>query len=136
MIPKTGETDAFEVGDLLTERERSGNRYLEFLRSDSLSVGLYVLPEGSHDPQQPHTEDEVYYVVGGEATIRVGEEDISVQPGSVVFVAAGVEHRFHSITHELRVLVLFAPAEYANVPSATGRQRPRWSRGGRGSGGR
>jgi mannose-6-phosphate isomerase-like protein (cupin superfamily) len=49
--------------------------------------------------------------VGGRAAIRVGEEDRPVAPGSAVFVPAGVEHHFHSITVELRVLVIFAPAE-------------------------
>jgi mannose-6-phosphate isomerase-like protein (cupin superfamily) len=75
-------------------------------------MGLYVLLAGGVDPQQPHTEDEVYYVMRGQATIRVGEEDRPVGPGAVVFVAAQVPHRFHSITEELVVLVFFAPAEY------------------------
>ena len=104
--------DAFEMADLLAARERLGKAYHEFLRVPTLSMGLYVLPEGGVDPQQPHTEDEVYYVVRGQATIRVGAEDRPVGPGSVVFVAATVPHRFHSITEELAVLVYFAPAEY------------------------
>lgn len=79
----------------------------------SLSMGLYALPAGGVDPQQPHTEDEVYYVVSGRATIRVGEEDRPVESGSVVFVEARVEHRFHTITEDLTVLVFFAPAEYS-----------------------
>jgi len=107
--------DAFEMAQLLTERQRSGRLYHEFLRVPALSAGVYVLPAGGTDPQKPHTEDEVYYVVGGRATIRVGGEDRAVQPGSLVFVPAGVEHRFHTITEELQLLVLFAPAE--RVPS-------------------
>src|SRR3712207_4430718 len=87
--------------------------YLEFLRVPSLSVGLYCLPAEGTDPQQPHTEDEVYYVVQGHATIRVAAEDRPVGPGSIVFVAAGVEHRFHTIQEDLVILVFFAPAEYS-----------------------
>jgi mannose-6-phosphate isomerase-like protein (cupin superfamily) len=78
-------------------------------------MGLYVLPAGGTDPQNPHSEDEVYYVVSGRGKIRVGDEDRPVQAGSVVYVAKTVEHRFHSIEEELRVLVFFAPAEYSNA---------------------
>jgi mannose-6-phosphate isomerase-like protein (cupin superfamily) len=103
--------DAFDLTDLLDRRAAAGRPYLEFVRTPDLSVGLYVLPAGGVDPQRPHTEDEVYIVISGRATIRVGGEDRPVGPGSVVFVAAGVEHRFHSIEDELRVLVAFGPAE-------------------------
>jgi len=106
--------NAFELSQLIEEREQSGRAYLEFLRVPSLSTGLYALPAGGVDPQQPHTEDEVYYVVSGRATIHVGEEDRPVEPGSVVFVEAHVEHRFHTITEDLKLLVFFAPAEYSN----------------------
>ncbi|MBI5567863.1 MAG: cupin domain-containing protein [Chloroflexi bacterium] len=77
-------------------------------------MGVYALPAGGIDPQSPHTEDEVYYVASGRAQIRVGDEDRSVGPGSIVFVAANVKHRFHSIEEDLSVLVFFAPAEYSN----------------------
>jgi len=85
--------------------------YFEFLRVLSMSLGLYVLFAGGNDPQQLHSEDEVYYVMSGRGSIRVGSEDRIVQAGSIVFVAAQVEHRFHSIEEELSLLVFFAPAE-------------------------
>ena len=102
---------AFELSQLIAERERADRPYLEFLRVPSLSAGLYALPAGGVDPQKPHAEDEVYYVVSGRASITVADEDRQVEPGTVVYVAAGVEHRFHSITEDLTVLVFFAPAE-------------------------
>jgi quercetin dioxygenase-like cupin family protein len=43
--------------------------------------------------------------------IRVGTEEQAVAPGSLIFVPANVEHRFHSIAEDLSLLVLFAPAE-------------------------
>ncbi len=106
--------DAFELADLLRERAGSDQLYLEFIRTHDLSVGVYVLPAGAADPQAPHTEDEVYHVISGRATIRVGDEDRAVQAGSVVFVGADVEHRFHDIEEELVVLVVFGPAEYTH----------------------
>jgi quercetin dioxygenase-like cupin family protein len=101
--------EAFDLARLLSSP--SEDPYLEFLRVPSLSVGLYALPAGAEDPQEPHTEDEVYHVVGGRARIRVGAEDRAVEAGTVVFVEAGVEHRFYAIEEDLRVLVFFAPAE-------------------------
>ena len=105
---------AFELAQLLEERNQSNRLYLEFLKVSDLSLGLYVLPAGGVDPQSPHMEDEVYYVVSGKAQIKVADEDRAVQAGSIVYVAKNVEHRFHSIEEELTVLVFFAPAEYSN----------------------
>ena len=105
--------DAFQLPQLIAQRQQSGKLYLEFLRATTMSVGLYALPAGGTDPQQPHTEDEAYYVVSGRGAIRVGAEDRAVEPGSLVFVKAGVEHRFHTIAEDLTLLVFFAPAEYS-----------------------
>ena len=106
--------DAFDLTQLLDERSRTQRTYLEFLRVPSLSAGVYVLPADGTDPQQPHTEDEVYHVVSGRAMIAVGTEDRAVGPGSTVFVAADVPHRFHDIEEDLTVLVVFGPAEYTH----------------------
>ena len=105
---------SFELAQLISQRESSNKLYLEFLKVPDLSMGLYILPTGGTDPQSPHTEDEVYYVVSGRAKILVAEENRDVQAGSIVYVAKHVAHRFHSIEEELTVLVFFAPAEYSN----------------------
>jgi mannose-6-phosphate isomerase-like protein (cupin superfamily) len=106
--------DAFELPQLVSQRKESNKPYLEFLKVPGLSMGVYVLPAGGEDPQSPHTEDEVYYVVSGRAKIGVADEDRAVQAGSIIYVAKNVEHRFHSIEEELTVIVFFAPAEYSN----------------------
>jgi mannose-6-phosphate isomerase-like protein (cupin superfamily) len=105
---------AFDLAQLISQRTSSNKRYLEFLKVPDLSMGLYVLPAGGTDPQSPHTEDEIYYVVSGRAKILVADESRDVQDGSIVYVAKNVAHRFHSIEEELTVLVFFAPAEYSN----------------------
>lgn len=110
--------DHFELKQVNAERAQLGKLYLEFVRTPALSVGLYVLAAGLDDPQQPHTEDEVYHVIRGRATVRVGDEDQPVGAGSVVYVAAGVPHRFHTIEEELELLVFFAPAQHTNRPAS------------------
>lgn len=102
---------AFEVAQLTAAQRASGEAWLEFLRVPALSMGIYALEQGADDPQTPHREDEVYLVVSGRATLRVEGSDQPVQRGSVVYVAAGADHRFHSIREDLTALVLFAPAE-------------------------
>lgn len=105
---------AFELTQLISQQKDSHAAYLEFLNVPELSMGLYVLPAGGTDPQSPHTEDEVYYVVSGSAQIQVADESRPVQAGSIIYVAKNMEHRFHSIEKEIIILVFFAPAEYSN----------------------
>ena len=101
----------FDIVQLDRLRTKSGKSYLEFLRVSSLSVGVYVLAAGGTDPQKPHHEDEMYYVVRGRARMRIGGEEQAVAAGSIIFVAANVQHSFYEIAEELVVLVFFAPAE-------------------------
>ncbi len=107
---------AFQVNDLIARSMHQDSRYQEFLRVPSMSMGLYTLHAGTVDDQQPHSEDEVYVVVAGRGQIRVADEDRLVSAGSIVYVPAQVEHRFHTITETLQVLVLFAPAEGDAAP--------------------
>ncbi len=106
---------AFKMNDLLETLARSGKPYREFLRTSSMSAGVYALPAGGEDKQTPHTEDEIYYVVSGRARFFSNGEskrrDRNVGPGSVIFVAAKADHRFHSITEDLVLLVFFTPPE-------------------------
>jgi mannose-6-phosphate isomerase-like protein (cupin superfamily) len=102
--------DAFETDELVAAQDRPGEHtYVDFLRKEMLSLGMSVWPAGGEDTQQPHSEDEVYVVMAGRGTIRVAGEDRPVRPGSVVYVGAGVVHRFHSVTEDLHVLVFWAP---------------------------
>lgn len=101
----------FDIDEISRRRAAKGKLYLEFLRVPAMSAGVYVLPKGGADPQKPHREDEMYYVVRGRARMKVGAEDGEVRAGSVIFVEAEVEHRFYDIQEELEVLVFFAPAE-------------------------
>ena len=101
----------FYIDDLSRQRAGENKLYLEFLRIPALSAGMYVLPKGGADPQKPHREDEMYYVIRGRARMQIGTDQAEVRAGSVIFVEAELEHRFYEIQEELEVLVFFAPAE-------------------------
>ena len=101
----------YQTAEIDQRRAQSGKLYREFLRVPAMSAGLYVLAAGSTDPQRPHHEDEMYYVVRGRGRFKAGGEDREVFAGSVIYVAAEVEHHFYDIEEEIVVLVFFAPAE-------------------------
>jgi mannose-6-phosphate isomerase-like protein (cupin superfamily) len=111
--------DAWELSELEAARATAGRPYYEFISVPDLSGGLYVLEAGATDLQSPHTEDELYIVMSGKATVFVGGETRPILAGSVIFVAAGVEHRFLDIEERLVLLVAFGPAEYSRGSPAT-----------------
>lgn len=88
----------------------SGKPYHQYLTVPALSAGIYALPAGGEDTQRPHDEDEIYVVLTGKAMITIDGTDYRVARGDTVYVAKHVEHRFHTIEEDLRLLVVFAPA--------------------------
>jgi mannose-6-phosphate isomerase-like protein (cupin superfamily) len=104
-----------DAGQFSTPAAGEAVHWAEQLRVPDLSVGTYSIPAGADDGQSPHTEDEIYVIMAGTATLEAGTgEDVTrlpVGPGSVVYVAAGEVHRFTGVTQDLAALVLFAPAE-------------------------
>lgn len=82
-----------------------GERFVELFRHGTLSVELYA--PRNRDPQAPHTRDEVYAVVQGRGHFRNGPDRHRFGPGDVLFVPAGVEHRFEEFTDDLVVWVFF-----------------------------
>jgi mannose-6-phosphate isomerase-like protein (cupin superfamily) len=91
--------------------DNAGATYLEHLATRDLSVGTYSLRTGALDPQSPHTEDEIYVVTAGRGRFTGGDHTVDVAAGTVLFVPAGEPHRFHDISEDLAVLVVFVPAE-------------------------
>ena len=84
--------------------------FTQHLVVPDLSVGTYSIPARGVDDQTPHTEDEIYVVTQGRARFVTPDDDVQVEPGDVLYVPAGEEHRFVDITEDLSMLVVFAPA--------------------------
>jgi mannose-6-phosphate isomerase-like protein (cupin superfamily) len=89
--------------------------WIEHLRVVDLSVGTYSIPAGGADGQSPHTEDEIYVIRQGRATLETDEGGEEVGPGSVVYVPANESHRFVDVAEDFAALVLFAPSEYSRA---------------------
>lgn len=97
----------------------AANDWVEHLKVTDLSVGTYCIPAGGFDDQSPHTEDEIYVVTAGRATIVTPVASADVSPGSVIFVPAGEEHRFAEVTEDLALLVVFGPAYGSRSPAVS-----------------
>jgi len=82
-----------------------GKRFVELYEHGTLVVEIYA-PRGK-DPQQPHARDEVYFVAAGRGAFVDGNERYAFGPGDLLFVPAGVVHRFEDFTDDLAVWVLF-----------------------------
>ena len=92
------------------------NHWIVHMNSDALSLGTYSIPAGGKDDQEPHTEDEVYVVQAGRATLVTPSGTVAVEPGSVVFVPAGETHKFTDIVEDLALVVIFAPRYGSRTP--------------------
>jgi mannose-6-phosphate isomerase-like protein (cupin superfamily) len=97
------------AGDYTPAGDGEPNHWTEHLISDDLSVGTYSIPAGGLDDQEPHSEDEIYVVRTGAATLVTGSGAAEVRPGSVIYVPARENHRFTDIRGDLALIVIFAP---------------------------
>ena len=82
-----------------------GKRFVELYRHGTLRIEFYA-PRGV-DPQTPHSRDEVYFVIEGSGMFVDGDRRYPFAPGDVLFVPAGIVHRFEDFTDDLAVWVLF-----------------------------
>jgi mannose-6-phosphate isomerase-like protein (cupin superfamily) len=105
------------TAELLEEIPDDESRHLEVLEEDSMTVEVGRYPAGETAGKNPHTEDEIYYIVSGSGTARIGDETHSIEAGDVVFVEQGTEHDFFDIEEDITVLIIFAesanPASYS-----------------------
>src|SRR5579863_950598 len=79
--------------------------FVKVMEHGSMSVGIYR--PGKIDRQTPHKQDELYVVISGTGEF-MNDGKLSVfKPGDVLFVPAGVEHRFVNYTDDFATWVIF-----------------------------
>lgn len=81
------------------------DRYVEPAHHGTMTLGMYAPYQ--HDPQEPHEQDELYFVVSGSGVFVHGGERSDFRAGDALFVAAGVEHRFEDFTDDFAAWVVF-----------------------------
>ncbi len=103
----------YQFEELESKRKQTKKSYLPFLNVSSMHCGIYTLAAGAKDGQQPHSQDEIYYVEEGTAKINILGKDYELKEGSIVFVPAKAPHHFHSIEADLKTLVFFSKGPIA-----------------------
>lgn len=88
-----------------TARWPDGERFKQAFAHGTMSVELYA-PLG-HDPQQPHAQDELYFIHSGTGVLRIDGDSQPFAPGDCFFVAAGAAHRFEAFSEDFRAWVVF-----------------------------
>lgn len=82
-----------------------GARYVSLFHERGIELEYYQ-PIG-HDPQQPHTRDEVYFILAGSGWFVIGEERRRFEAGEVLYAPAGVAHRFEEFSADFATWAIF-----------------------------
>ena len=79
--------------------------------TDDALVDLYCVRPGQQQNVHSHPDfDKVYYVIAGEATVRIGGEERNVGPGHLAMARRGVDHGVRNDSAgDLTLLVMMAP---------------------------
>lgn len=86
-------------------RTETEDQWIGLFKRNNVEVEIYQ-PVG-HDPQQPHWCDEIYVIISGTGQFRNGEDRNPFKPGDLMYVPAGVEHRFENFSEDFATWVVF-----------------------------
>jgi mannose-6-phosphate isomerase-like protein (cupin superfamily) len=105
-----GEKDSFFISleKVIADLDATNEYFLNVFKSKGLDVGILRLRKGETDTQEPHSVDEVYFVIEGTGHIEI--EDNKMKPvnrADFIFVPANVHHRFVVGNKDLLVLYFF-----------------------------
>ena len=92
----------YELKDLLSRLDGTGY-FTDFITTKGIQAGIIRLHPNEKDTQESHSVDEVYYVIEGSGFIKLKDKNYPIKQGTCIFVAAGIEHRFHGNTQDLIV---------------------------------
>jgi mannose-6-phosphate isomerase-like protein (cupin superfamily) len=88
-------------------KKNNESYFLDILNTNSLDAGILVLKPGQKDIQQPHSSDEIYYIIEGNGFIEIDKEIYPLQKGTCIFVPSNTSHRFFGNTIRLVTIYIF-----------------------------
>jgi mannose-6-phosphate isomerase-like protein (cupin superfamily) len=97
----------FDLTTYLGKIKKSSSYFYTFINRDSLAAGILVLQPEEEDTQEPHDNDEIYYVISGDGFLKINDKDYKVKKDKVFFVSKNTEHYFYGNKKELKVLYFF-----------------------------
>ena len=113
---------SFDIKEIVGLSQQAPGNYHQFIKVPSMRTGVYTLEAGAFDDQTPHEEDEIYYVLSGEAKLEIdeGKEILEAFRGSVLFVPRQTKHRFIQILSPLQLLVVFSATHSSRLENISG----------------
>jgi mannose-6-phosphate isomerase-like protein (cupin superfamily) len=97
----------FDIDNFLSNFPKS-RYFVDVMDTPTMEVGIINLKKDQEDTQQPHTSDEIYYVISGRGTIEIDGIKNEVNPGKIIYIPKKIRHSFHAFSNELIVLYIFA----------------------------
>lgn len=94
----------YELDNLLSELEDQGKYFKDFIGTDGIEAGIILLHPNEEDKQEPHSVDEVYYIIKGDGYIEINGKDHPIKQGIIIFVPAAAKHKFHHNSQDLVIL--------------------------------
>lgn len=91
--------------DALKALEKHNSPFIELFNHGSLVVEMYK-PD-KVDLQTSHSRDELYVIVSGTGWFVNGDTRKPFEAGEVLFVPAGVVHRFEEFSDDFATWVIF-----------------------------
>jgi mannose-6-phosphate isomerase-like protein (cupin superfamily) len=82
-----------------------GKRFSVLMRHGTMSIEYYAPKE--IDLQKPHLQDEIYIIATGSGTFIRQDKKVLFGEGDVLFVPAGMEHRFEEFSNDFATWVIF-----------------------------
>ena len=92
---------------VIADLDATNEYFLNVFKSKGLEVGILRLRKGETDTQEPHSVDEVYFVIEGNGHLEIEDQIKSVNPADFIFVPANVHHRFVVGNKDLVVIYFF-----------------------------
>ena len=108
MIGTVMKEKIIEIRKLYSKMHLDNSDFLTFFDLDHLQVGILRLRPGEIDTQEPHSKDEVYFVLEGDGFIEIGNKSYEIKKDLFIYVPSEVKHRFHGNTQEILVLYFFS----------------------------
>jgi mannose-6-phosphate isomerase-like protein (cupin superfamily) len=93
----------------------AGEHAVAFLKRGTLDVRLALAPRVPPTELTPHPQDEVYVIVRGRGVLFHDGRRDRFEAGDLLYVAAGIEHRFEDFSDDLAVWVLFYGPEGGEI---------------------
>jgi mannose-6-phosphate isomerase-like protein (cupin superfamily) len=78
-------------------------------------ANLLLFVPSDQDLQVKHERDEIYVIQSGQGIFKRADETVRFNAGDVLFVPAGMEHRFSNFSGEFKAWVLFFGAQGGTV---------------------